>query len=196
MVSRDDPVHRRRTNALLGWAATGIVALGAAESLLANDLLWSGFELLMVAVIAFPALATGDWTALVPWPLPACAAFAGVVQAFELHPEAAGYVAVVTVALVVVVEMDVFTSVELSRRFAVAVAVMTTMAVQSWWTIAQFYSDAWLGTGFLSSQTELQWDLVVVTVVGFVMGGLFQLYFDRFGPEDARERQFGHSESP
>lgn len=49
------------------------------------------------------------------------------------------------------------------------------MAVEALWIIAQHYSDVWLDTEFLSSQTELQED--IVTAVGFVLGGFYYWYF-------------------
>jgi hypothetical protein len=67
----------------------------------------------------------------------------------------------------------------MTRRFAVAFAVLTTLAVQALWTVAQYASDLWLGTDLLTSQTELQVDVVLVTVVGLTMGVAFEWYFAR-----------------
>lgn len=166
----------------------GVIALGAIGSFLTGATLWGMFALLLVTVVSLPALATRDWTAMVSWSLLSVAAVAVIARAAEYHSEAAGYVAIAALALVVVVELDMFTSVELSRRFAVAFAVMTTMALEALWIIAQFYSDKWLDTAFLTTQTELQEDIVIVTIVGFVLGGLFQLYFARVEPAGAGDR--------
>ncbi|WP_226041345.1 hypothetical protein [Natrinema sp. DC36] len=182
-------VNDERTNAVISWLLLGIVALGAIESLLRNVLIWGGFVLVVVAVAAVPAVTTRDWTAMVPWPLLSVAALAVGAGLVGFPFETTAYLVIATLALIVVVELETFTSVELSRRFTVAFAVLTTMALQALWTVAQFYSDSWLGTDFLHSQTELQWDFVIVTVVGLVMGGLFQWYFERFEPVGAVSRQ-------
>lgn len=171
-----------RMNAIIGWALTSVVALGAVESFLTDAYLWGMFALLIAIATAVPAVSTGKWSVMIPWPLPLFAAVAVIVRAFELYLEVAGYIAVATLALIVVVELDAFTSVDMDRRFAVGFAVLTTMAIQGVWTVAQFYSDLWFGTEFLRSQTELQWDLVAVTVVGAAMGGVFEWYFERFAP--------------
>jgi len=181
-VTLEDLVHGQRANAALGWTLLAVVALSAVEGVFTTSVLWRGLALLVVVVASLPALATRDWTAMLPWPVLSVAAIAVIARAVGLDPEAAGYLIVATLALVVVVELEVFTSVELSRRFAVAFAVMTTMALQALWTVAQFFSDRWFGTAFLRSQTELQQDLVVVTLVGFVLGGLFEWYLMRFEP--------------
>lgn len=176
-----------RVNAAIGWLLLGIVVVDGFRNVLRDAPLWGGFELLVVAVASVPALTTRDWTAMVPWPLLSVAAVAVVAGAVGVPFETTAYLAIATLALVAVVELETFTAVDLSRRFAVAFAVMSTMALQAHWTVAQFYSDRWLGTEYLHTQTELQRDFVV-TVVGLVLGALFQWYFVRFEPAGAVSR--------
>lgn len=181
-------VHDERVNAVLGWAMTGIVALAAIESFLTDAYLWGSLAVLIVAIVALPAAVTGRMTAMVPWQIPFVAAAAVVVRAFEFYPDITGYVAIGTISLMVVVELDVYTEVELSRRFGVVFATMTTMSLQAFWIIAQYYSDRWLGTEYLLSQIELQWDIVYVTAVGIALGMLAEWYFNRFEPVGSFER--------
>jgi len=181
-------VHSERVNAVLGWATTGIVALAAIESFLTDDYLWGSLAVLLVAIVALPAAVTGRPTAMVPWPIPFVAAVAVVLRAVEFSTDITGYVAISTVALLLVVELDVYTDVELSRRIAVVFATMTTMSLQAFWIVAQYYSDLWLGTAFLVSQTELQWDMVYVTAVGIALGVLADVYFNRFEPVGSFDR--------
>ncbi|MFD1565849.1 hypothetical protein ACFR99_20210 [Haloarchaeobius amylolyticus] len=187
-MALENLVRDERMNAVIGWLLTSTVALGALESVLTGVLLWGGFELVIVATVSVPALITGDWTAMVSWPLLAVATLSVVTGVAEFPSETVVYLAVATVALIVVVELETFASVELSRRFAIGFAVLTTMSLQALWTVAQFYSDQWLGTEYLRSQTELQWDFVIVTVVGLVLGALFEWYAGRFEPAGAVAR--------
>lgn len=187
MSPADASGHGDRTNALVGWSLTGVVVLAAVESARTGAVLWAGFALVVAVAVALPAAATRDWTTVVPWPVVAFAAVAMIVRAVGRYPEAAGYAAVTALAQIAVVELDSFTNVTMSRRFAVGFSVLTTMAIQSLWTVAQFYSDRWLRTDFLRSQTELQWDLVVVTAVSVVVGGALYWYFGRISDRDARE---------
>ncbi|WP_226483351.1 hypothetical protein [Natrinema amylolyticum] len=195
-MALEELVRDERMNAVIGWSLTGIVALGAIESILTGVLLWGGFELVIVATVSVPALITNDWTAMVSWPLLAVATLSAVAGLVGFPSETVVYLAIATLALVIVVELETFASVELSRRFAVIFAVLTTMALQALWTIMQFYSDQWLGTEYLHSQTELQWDFVIVTVVGLVFGGLFQWFAGRFEPAGAVARAANGAESP
>lgn len=181
-------VSDQRLNAALGWGTTGITALAAIESYLTGAFLWGCLAVIILSIVAIPAAVTGRPTAMVPWPIPFVGAVAVVLRAFEFYPHITGYVAIGTIALMVVVELDVYTDVELSRRFGVVFATMTTMSLQAFWIIAQYYSDHWLGTEHLSSQTELQWDIVYVTVVGIALGVLAELYLDHFEPVGSFER--------
>ncbi|WP_254523273.1 hypothetical protein [Natrinema caseinilyticum] len=181
-------VHDEQTNAVIAWLLTGTVAVDGLESLFTDVPFWGGFELLVAAVAAAPAVAARDWTAIVSWPLLSVAALATIAGGSGFPSETAAYLAVATLALVAVAELEAFSSVELSRRFALFFAVLTTMALQALWTIAQFYSDQWFGTDYLRTQTELQWDFVIVTAVALVLGGLFQWYFARVEPAGAVSR--------
>jgi len=169
-----------RRNATVGWAATAVVALTAVERALAAAALWSALATVVAVALALPAAATRSPTAMVPWPLPAVAAVAFVLRAADVAPDLSGYLAIATIALVLVFELTAYTDVELTRPFAVVFATMTTLSLEALWIIAQFYSDRWLGTQFLVSQVELQWDIVSVTVVSVVLGVAVDWAFARF----------------
>lgn len=168
--------------ATVSWLFVATIVLTALISFAWEPLLWCGFLLVLAAVTALPALVFRDWTAMVPWPLPAAAAVAALIRAFSFYREFAGYLAIVVLALIVVIELDLFTSVELSQRFAVVFGVMVTMALEAVWIVAQHYSDLYFETELLRSQAELQWDIVVVTFTATAVGLLYQWYAVRFDP--------------
>lgn len=175
-----DVGSREQIHSAVGWGLIAIVGIAGIVSVYTGPLLWAGFALLVALVASLPALFRRDWTATLPWPLLATAALATVARAAGVYREAAGYLAIVALALIVVIELVVFTPVELSRRFAVAFSIMTTMALQGVWIIAQAFSDRSLGSELLPSQTELQWDIVLVTVLATTVGLLYHWYASRF----------------
>ncbi|MFW6018562.1 MAG: hypothetical protein ACOCPX_07045 [Halapricum sp.] len=164
----------------LEWVLIAAVGLLGLVSLVTGELLWGGFVLLIAFVAALPALVLGAWSATVPWPLLAVPAVAAFAWVGEFNRETAGYLAIVALALIIVIELESFTPIELSRRFAVVFCVMVTMALEGVWIIAQAASDRWLGTAFLTSQVELQWDIVLVTVVAIGVGVLYYGYATQF----------------
>lgn len=184
------------TNAAVVWGLLAVVVLVAGMSLLTNAAPWAVFAAIVVALVALPAALTGDWRAMIPWPLASFVTVPVAMRALGFAPELAGFVAVSGVALVAVVEINAFTAVVMSRRVAVVLAALTTLAFQSWWIVGQYYSDRWFGTGLIQSQTELQWDLVAVAAVAMVMGGFFLWYFDRVDHVGAWERPVVPEEDP
>lgn len=176
-----------RTNAVIGWVLLGAVALSAVHSLVTRQFLWSGFEVLFVGLAALPAAVSGDWRVLVPWPLLLVGAVALVGQSLGFHQELTGYTAVAAAALLAVGELEAFTEVEMTSRFAVAFAVLTTMAIQAVWTVARFFSDQWLGSDYVQGQTQIQLDFVYVTLVAVVVAAAFELYFRETDADDSPE---------
>jgi len=169
-----------RPNAAIAWASVGALVAVAVASALAGDLPWSLLALALVAPVAAPAVAERDPTTTLPWPIALGSAAAVAGPWVGVPTEPAGYLAVAALATAAVVDLVAFTSVELSRGFAAASVALTSMAAQSVWTVAQFYADAWLGTGYLASKAELQWDLVAATAVAVAAGVAFLWYAGRF----------------
>lgn len=188
-------VHSKPANALISWILTSVVALAALESFRTDALLWGGFAIFVIAIIAVPAISTREWTVMIPWPLLLVLAVAIIGRALGVYPEIVGYLTIAALALVVIVELDAFTPVDMSRRFVVGFAGLTTLAFQGFWIVAQYYSDQWLGTEFLRSQTELQWDIVIVTVTGVFLHGIFVWYFERTEHVGSHEHQIVPSQS-
>lgn len=184
-MTLDSLVHGARLNALIGWLAVGCVVLTTAAGLAANPSIWAGYALLLVVVVALPAGMNRKWTTMIHWPIAVIASMAVVLRITGVFPEAAGYIAIVTLALVVVVELDGFTSVELSRRFAVGFAVLTALAIEAVWIIAQYVADWWLATDYLTTQTALQHDIVAVSAVSLAAGVVFYWYLTKYGPPDS-----------
>lgn len=174
-----------RLNAIAGWVLVGVLVLVAAGRVWSGALLDGALSLLLAGVAAAPPVRTRDWQSMVPWPLLFGATVAVVARGVGVVPETAGFLALSMLALVVVVELELFTPVELGRRVATSFAVMTTMAIGALWIIAQFYSDLWLGTGFMTTQTELQRDIVLLAVAGFVTGGIYYAYATQVEPAEA-----------
>jgi hypothetical protein len=199
-----DVVERRRPNAVVGWCLVAALVLTAAANALDGDLLWAGFTVAVVAVAVVPAVAARRVEAMLPWEVLALAALPVIARAVVAGERIGGrtmtgrlstYLAVAAVALIVAVELDVFTPVRMTRSFAVAFVAVTTTATAGLWAVLRWGLDVTLGTGFLLDgrpeaviERALMLDFVAATVVGAGAGGLFVLYFRR---RDARHRRGG-----
>jgi hypothetical protein len=188
-------VDSRRPNAILGWAVLGFVAAVATRELLVGDIVWGGLVLAMVAIAAVPPVAFRNATAMLPWEVLALASLPTVGRTLIVGETIGGitftgrvttFLAVATVALIVAVEMDVFTPVRMSHSFAVYFVTVTTVAAAGVWAVARYLADTLLGTRYLLDgrpehvvETALMWDFVAATVAGVVAGLLFEYYFRR-----------------
>ncbi|SNZ02788.1 hypothetical protein SAMN06269185_0112 [Natronoarchaeum philippinense] len=181
MPSLVDVIDDGGANAVLAWGVVGLIAFAAVESLLDGRLLWSCFAVVAAAVALLVPLGARDPSVIAAWEVLALLALPLVSRSLGVGTQAATYLAVATLALLIAVEIDSFSSAAMPPRFAVGFVVVTTMAVASLWTIAQFAADSLLGTAWLPGQTRLMWDLIVATVVGIGAGLLFEAYFRRSG---------------
>lgn len=190
-------LEEARTNAIVAWGLVAFVLAVAVANVLTDDLLWAGFALVLAVLALVPPLTYRDATAMLPWEvlllagLPLLARV--VAELAALQGDVATYLSVATLALVVAVELDLLTPVEMDRRFAIAFVVITTMAVAGVWAVVRYASDMFLGTALLlppggmdaadaalaAAERELMLEFVASFVAGVGAGGVFEFYFRR-----------------
>lgn len=181
-------VEGERINAALAWPLVGFLAFASVEGLLFQSALWGGMAAVLVALALVPTILERDPAVMLPWELLLVATIPFLAREYGVLTQFAGNVAVAVVALVVAVELHVFTSVEMTPRFAVAFVVIATMAVAGIWGIARYASDVAFGTSFVAGNADLMWSLIVATAGGVVAGVAFELYFRRVAPAGAHRR--------
>ncbi|WP_135821728.1 hypothetical protein [Halostella litorea] len=182
MTSRSTLLDDRRIGVALAWLFVGFLLFAVVESLVTGAPLWAGFAAVVAGVALIPAVVRRSVTAIPPPELLGLAALPAVVRTYGLYTQLAGYVAVASLALLVAVELDAFTEVEMTARFAIAFVVITTLAVSGVWTVVRFVSDATLGTAYIADVPDMMWDMVLAAAVGLLAGVGFELYFRRHSP--------------
>ncbi|MFC4359159.1 hypothetical protein ACFO0N_14525 [Halobium salinum] len=198
-----DVVESERTNAVAGWLLVVFLSLTAGYEVARGELLWAGFVLTLVGLTLLPAVVSRNPEAMLPVEVLALAALPLVGRVLISGQSVGGvlltgrvttYLAVAAVALVIAVEIDVFTPVKMNHSFAVLFVVVATMAAAGVWAVAQWLSDLYLGTTFLlgtglpedAVEEALMWDFVAATVAGLGAGVLFEYYFRRRANARAR----------
>lgn len=170
-----------RTNALIAWLLVGVLVLVFLESVLDFDHLWIALVGATGAIVLAPPIAYRDWRVMLPWELLVLALlpilvrglFGGGVGTF------ASYLSIAALALVVTVELHMFTSVRVTHWFAVVLVVLATLATVAVWTIVRWYFDQWFGTSYLSTNEALMTEWLYVALAGLVAGVVFDSYFRR-----------------
>jgi hypothetical protein len=155
MVASGDLNHvleSERRNAVLSWLLLAFVAVTAVESFLDGDLLWVVFPAVVLALALVPPALYRKPTVMLPWEVLAlCSLPVGgrALATTVLTTNLATYLSVAALALVVAVELDVFTLVRMPPWFAVLFVVLATMATAGVWALVQWTADLSLGTTFL-----------------------------------------------
>lgn len=168
-----------RTNAILAWLIVGVLAIVFVESVFDFDYQWMVFVAAVGTIVLIPPIAYREWRVMLPWELLVIALFpilvrgviGGTVGTF------ATYFALAGVALIVAVELHMFTSLKVTHWFAVVLVVLTTMAAAAAWTIFRWNADRFLGTSFLVDNETLMVEWLYVVLAGASGGVLFDGYF-------------------
>lgn len=170
-----------RTNALLAWLVVGVLVTVFVESALDFDRQWLAFVTSVGVIVLIPPAAYREWRVMLPWELLVLATlpilvrgvFGGSVGTF------AAYLAVAGLALIITVELHMFTSLRVSHWSAIALVVLTTLASVAAWTMLRWNLDQRFGTSYLTTNDALMAEWLSVTVAGLAAGVLFDAYFRR-----------------
>lgn len=170
-----------RTNALLAWVVTTVLVLTLFESALDTDFQWTVFVAAATVVALVPPLAYRAWEVMLPWELLVVATFPILVRSLfgGTVGTFASYISVAGLALLIVVELHMFTSLNVTHWFAVTLVVLTTLASVATWTIVRWNLDRTLGTNYLTTNEALMTEWLWVSLAGIVAGVLFDAYFRR-----------------
>jgi hypothetical protein len=169
------------TNAVIGWLLVAVLAGVFVDSAVDVDQQWMLFVAAVGAIVLVPPAVARSWRVMLPWELLVLALlpilvrglFGGTVGTFAV------YFSMASVALVVVVELHLFTSMEVTHWFAVVLVVMTTLASGAAWAVFQWNSDQYFGTDYLSTNEALMMEFLWMTLAGFAAGVVFDAYFRR-----------------
>ncbi|MFB6094072.1 MAG: hypothetical protein ABEJ77_03935 [Halanaeroarchaeum sp.] len=189
----DALLENTRVNAALGWVLVLIVAGATVESLRRGDLVWVVLSAFAVGLAALPAIVYRNVRVMVPWEVLLLVALPTIARSLATQgvlSQLATYVAVAAVALIIAVQLDVFTPVRMTTGFAVVFVVIATMATAGVWAVVQWLSDVYLGTTLIyptpppvseaveaAALETLMWDFVSATAAGLLGGIVFALYF-------------------
>jgi hypothetical protein len=192
----------RRTNAIIGWFVVVIVLAVVGGSLFDGQLLWAAFAAGLAVLALLPPLVYRSVDAMLPWEMLLLATLPVVGRAFatvRVTGNLATYLSVAAIALIIAVELHLFTPVKMTPRFAVLFVGVTTMATAGVWAVVRWASDLLFGTTFILLPTlsehaieeALMWEFVASTIAGIGAGIVFAVYVGRqIGtnrvPEEAR----------
>mgnify|MGYP006282357159 CR=1 FL=1 len=176
-----------RTNATIAWFLVALLGGVIVESIVDLDRLWIVFTVATAVIVLVPPVAHREWRMMLPWellslallPIWVRALFGGELGTFGYYLSVAG------LALLVTVELHMFTSVRLTHWFAVLLVVLTTLASVAAWSVVRWLLDQQFGTQLLiepgmtqeAANAALMGEFIWVTLAGLAAGVLFDAYF-------------------
>lgn len=182
-------LRRQRSNAALSWLLIALLGIAIATSVWRDLLWWAAFALAVAVLATLPPVLLGNWQATLPWEVTALAALPVLGRSFATVPvtgQIATYLSVAAIALVVAVELHLFTTVRMTDAFAVGFVVVTTVATAGVWAVFRWASDVLVGTTLLLKagvpEAEIEHALMVefvASTVAGVVGGLIFAYYVR-----------------
>ncbi|WP_440771892.1 hypothetical protein [Natronorubrum sp. DTA28] len=183
----DGTLDATQRNAALAWLVTIVLASLAVAHGLSGSYRWFAFTGFAVLIVVLPAASFRDPSVMPPWELLVLVSLpvadAAILGESPLTTIGV-YVAVAAIALVATVEIDRFTAVRMNHAFAIVLVVLTTLAVAGAWNVAQWLSDALLGTEYIldgrsqdAANHALMVDFAYAAFAGLFAGVLFDRYF-------------------
>lgn len=195
-MNRLSVVETNQLNSAVAWAIVAVLVAAAGASVATGEPFWAVFAAGGLAIVVLPAAVTRDPSVMPPWEILVFVALPVANQFFRLSDTVADlvtFLAVLAVGVLVVVELHLFTSVEMTPGFAVVLVVLSTMATAGVWTILQYASDVYFGTTLIETKTTLMWDLVYATGISIVGSPVFAVYFRWIESPSVREFAPGES---
>jgi hypothetical protein len=180
-----------RVNAAVAWLLTAALVVATVAALLSVRLVTAALAGTAAAVAVAPALVARSWSRTVPWPLLLLASLPLVAHALGptfLGTTLAGF-GVAALGMLLVVALQLTTSIRMTARFAIASVFLVTLAFTGVWALGSAASARYLGTAFLETNTELMIVFTEALLGGLVGGLVFRWFFRRqlrrTGPTEA-----------
>ncbi|MFB6151395.1 MAG: hypothetical protein ABEJ40_06275 [Haloarculaceae archaeon] len=172
-----------RINGILAWALCSLFVATAVGSLLGGDYLWAAFAGVVGVVALTPALFAGDLKTMPPWEVVLLAGLPVVgraVATLDVTHDVATYLSIAALALLVAVNLHLFTPVEMNYSFAILFVVVATLAAAGVWAVVRWRVDLLFGTELLLdpavTEDEIEHRLMLefaASAVAGLFGGLF-----------------------
>jgi len=182
-ASLEDLIADGRTNAAIAWGLVSAIAAVGVGALVTGSILWTTFAVALVVLALFPPLALQSPQVMLPWEVLLLAALpifdAGLGVGMTGY--VTSYLSVAAIALVLAVELQTFTAVQMTSGFAIIFVVITTMAAAALWALFRWSVAGILGVPFPADHDAIMWEFVYSAVGGLVAGVVFELYFRRLG---------------
>lgn len=157
-----------------------------------------------------PAIATRKWSITLPWQVNLLIAFllylhvAGEIQGYYLlyypyYDKIAHLIAGITVSILaftIVLLLDRFSRLNLSRWMIVGFIIITAMAMEGFWEIYEWLFDTFLGTNLQHGLDDTMLDMIFVLIGSIIVALAGNRYLQEYSKEEITDRLVVPGEDP
>lgn len=175
----DSKIAGKKLNSVLAGIISIYLLANCFNILLDNNLTWSIYGFAVLALVFIPPIYFEDRSALVPFEILLFLAIPFTLKGIELGfatSTTLNYLSAAGIALLVITELDTFTSFKSNAKFAVILTSFTTVAMAGIWAVARWLSDIYLGTSLMVAERTLMWEFTGAFFTGILAGVIFQYY--------------------
>lgn len=176
----DSRLFGKKVNAILSGVAALYLMVSCVNIMFDGNLTWSMYGFAVLALVFAPSFILEDRKAFVPFEILVLLAVPFAVKGMELGFAAnytLSYFTAATVSLLIITELDTYTSFRTTPRFSVVLLSITTIGVAGLWAVARWLSDIYIGTALIVSEKTLMWEFAAALAAGAFAGIVFNLYF-------------------
>jgi hypothetical protein len=168
-----------RVNAALAWLVVALFVADAVTEFAIGELPSALFAFGVTALAILPAVRFRNPRIMLPWEVLVLAALPLLGRLFatvSITEALATYLSIAAIALIVAVELHVFTTVKMTLGFAITSVVVFTMAAAGTWAVVRW---AIYGPSFVASNEALMIEFIYSIVAGGVAALVFEFYVRR-----------------
>ncbi|KAB1190638.1 hypothetical protein GJR96_16605 [Haloferax sp. MBLA0076] len=166
-------------NATIAWVITAVLVILAVLGFFAGLLVFMTIAAVAAFVAITPAVVNRSWTRTVSWPLLLLASIPLVlgVGRPSFFSDVVTSLSIAMLAMLVVVALQMTTTVRMTPRFAIFFVALSTMAFAGFWAVGSAISARYLGTDFVETNEELMIVFTAAALAGIAGGVIFRWYF-------------------
>lgn len=171
---------KARINSYVSWLLFIYLGINCVNLLTDGSFTWFLYGSTVLVLTILPPIIYRDPEKMVPFEVLLFLAFPFTLKGIELGLVASrtlNYLSAAGVSLLIVSEIERFSSFKTTDWFAIYLVSITTMASAGFWALARWLSDIYLKTSLLGTEKTLMWEFTAAGLAGLVAGILFKSYF-------------------
>ncbi|TQD28418.1 hypothetical protein [Methanolobus vulcani] len=174
-------------NAFIGWTIILLLTLLGIGNFIYGRFMWTILIAFVIGIIITPAIRMHKLSVMPSWYFIFLAILPIVGSStawYFFSTSIPFYVSIATIALLMAAEINWFTSVKMTYRFAILLVIATTLAISGLWHLIEWLLDIYFGTSYLPGgfspdaiNDTVMYQFIYATIAGVAAGALFGWYF-------------------